>query len=103
VPQYISKATRPAGGYAERLTSLLRGALSVGGELGDRREPALGAHALTRCAALGLGLSHFEHGSPAEVAALRALGGLEVVELVTACHTGGAALEALDYEGIHTP
>ena len=75
---------------------------SPGGELGDRGEPApLGAQAVRRSAALGLG--HFEHGSPAKVPALRALGGFEVVEPVAACHTGGAALETLDYEGIHTP
>jgi hypothetical protein len=70
------------------------------GELGDRGEPALGAHPLAR--GLTLGLRHFEHGRPAEIAALGALGSLEMVEAIAACHTGGAALQALDYHGIHT-
>src|SRR5262245_25874449 len=68
-------------------------------ELRDRREPALGERALARGALLCLG--HLEHGSPAEVAALRTLRGLEVLEAVTPRNAARAALEAFDYEGVH--
>jgi len=46
-------------------------------------------------------LGHFEHGRPAEVAALGALGGFEVLEAVAPCNTRGTALEALDGDRIH--
>ena len=48
-----------------------------------------------------LGLLHLEHGRPAEVAALGALGRLEVLEAVAPRNTGGTALEAFDHEGLH--
>ena len=48
-----------------------------------------------------LGLLHLEHGRPAEVAALRTLGRLEVLEAVAPRNTGGSALEALDGDRIH--
>jgi len=67
--------------------------------LRDGREPARDALALTRRAALCLG--HLEHGRPPEVAALGALGGLEVLEAVAPSNARGAALETLDGEGVH--
>ena len=48
-----------------------------------------------------LGLLHLEHRRPAEVAALGALGGLEVLEAVASRQAVRAALEAFDYERVH--
>jgi hypothetical protein len=68
-------------------------------ELRDRRVAALGEQALTRRKAFGL--RHLEHRRPTEVAALGALGGLEVLEAVATRQAGRAALEAFDYERLH--
>ena len=54
---------------------------------------------LTRRAAVGL--LHLEHRSPTEVAALGALGRLEVLEAVAPRQAARAALEAFDYERVH--
>ena len=67
--------------------------------LRDGREPACGPRTLTWRAVLPLG--HREHGGPAEVAALGALGGLEMLEAVAPCNAGRTALKALDDEGVH--
>ena len=48
-----------------------------------------------------LGLLHFEHGRPAEVPTLGALGRLEVLEAIAPRDTRGSTLEALDGDGIH--
>jgi hypothetical protein len=69
--------------------------------LGDRREVTLDERPLARLAALGL-LRHLEHRRPAEIAARRALGGLEVLVAVATGHAGAVALEAFDDERFHT-
>ena len=76
-------------------------ALWPGKERGLRRRgrAALGSHRLALRGALGLG--HLEHGHPAEVATLGALGGLEVLEAVASRHAARAALETFHHEGIH--
>jgi hypothetical protein len=48
-----------------------------------------------------LGLGRLRHGGPAEIAALRALGRLEVAEPVAAGDPGGPAVEAFDDERLH--
>jgi len=48
-----------------------------------------------------LGLLHFEHRRPAEVTALGALGGLEVLEAIAPRDTRGSTLEAFDGDRIH--
>jgi hypothetical protein len=68
-------------------------------ELRDRGVPVLDERRLTRSVALRVG--HLEHGRPAEVAALGAFGGLEVLEAVAPRNAARAALEALDDKGIH--
>jgi hypothetical protein len=50
---------------------------------------------------VALGLRHLEHGSPAEVSALRALRRFEVLEAVAPRHAGRTALEAFDDDWIH--
>jgi hypothetical protein len=70
-----------------------------GGELGDGREPALRARLLARSGALGF--LHLEHRSPAEIAALRALGRFEMLEAVESRDASGSTLEAFDGYRVH--
>jgi hypothetical protein len=68
-------------------------------ELRHGRERALGPRALARRRAFGL--LDLEHRSPTEVAALGALGRLEVLEAVAPRQAARAALETFDYERVH--
>ena len=48
-----------------------------------------------------LGFFHLEHGRPAEVTALGALGSFEVLEAIAPRDTRGSTLEALDGDRVH--